>query len=185
MPSLFTHAFTGAAISALAPRPYRSAILGATLAIAAALPDLDVIGHRLGIPYAHFLGHRGFSHSVLCAAIVAAAIWSLTVRREVRPARRRVALFAVIFLACASHGILDAFTDAGLGVGFLIPFDNTRYFAPWRPILTSPLRIREFFAGRGAAILVNEFLMVWLPVGAAVGLAVLARRVRRGAVKSP
>ncbi len=27
--------------------------------------------------------------------------------------------------------------DKGLGVGFFIPFDNRRYFMPWRPIYAS------------------------------------------------
>jgi inner membrane protein len=34
------------------------------------------------------------------------------------------------FVVTASHGILDSMTDKGMGVGFFIPFDNTRYFMP-------------------------------------------------------
>ena len=45
----------------------------------------------------------------------------------------------------ASHGVLDALTDGGPGVAFLAPFDDTRYFFPWRPIRVSPLW-RGFFS---------------------------------------
>ena len=43
-----------------------------------------------------------------------------------------------LFLAIASHGLLDAFTDGGLGVAFFAPFDSTRYFFPVTPIEVSP-----------------------------------------------
>jgi len=35
-------------------------------------------------------------------------------------------LFAYLFLATASHGVLDAMTNGGLGVAFFSPFDNRR-----------------------------------------------------------
>ena len=37
-----------------------------------------------------------------------------------------------LFLSTASHGVLDALTDGGLGVAFFSPFDQTRYFFPFR-----------------------------------------------------
>jgi inner membrane protein len=84
-------------------------------------------------------------------------------------------LAALVFLATISHGILDAFTNGGLGVGFLIPFDDTRYFAPWRPIAVSPLSISAFFDGSGWRILANEGFWVGLPVGAFVAACLLIR----------
>jgi inner membrane protein len=80
----------------------------------------------------------------------------------------------------ASHGILDALTDAGLGVGFFVPFSDARYFLPWRPLLTSPLQPLAFFDSHGLAILLNEASYVWLPVAVAwlcliAGRALLAR----------
>jgi inner membrane protein len=44
----------------------------------------------------------------------------------------------VIFFSTISHGILDAITTGGRGVGFFIPFDNTRYFLPFKGIKVSP-----------------------------------------------
>jgi inner membrane protein len=177
MPSAITHAFTGAAVSTLAPRRYRGTSLALILAAAAAIPDLDVLGFAYGIPYAHPLGHRGFSHSLLFAVLLAVALW-LWLARSQPPllSKPAAALLLVIFVACASHGFLDAFTDAGLGIGFFIPFSAKRYFFPWHPIRTSPLSPRAFFSGSGLAILRNEIAWVWVPTVVIVGAAAVIRR---------
>jgi len=175
MPSAFTHAFVGAAVSTLAPREFRGVRLGAALAVAAALPDLDVVGFRFGIPYSDPLGHRGFSHSLTFAFVLAGTVWWWMIRGGARRWSSSAGLFVVVFVACASHGFLDAFTDAGLGVGFFIPFGNGRYFWPWRPIRTSPLSVGAFFSSDGMTILRNEVEWVWLPVGLLIGGAAVVR----------
>jgi membrane-bound metal-dependent hydrolase YbcI (DUF457 family) len=56
--------------------------------------------------------------------------------------RPKVSLFwlwGFYFLAMASHGFLDAFTGGGPGVASFAPFDDTRYFFPWRPLVVSPI----------------------------------------------
>ena len=178
MPSAITHALVGGAMATLAPRRFRGWKLGVALAVTAALPDLDVLAFRFGIPYSHPLGHRGLSHSLLFALLIASALWIWLSRGAPRLSRSSGLLFLVIFLACASHGFLDAFTDDGLGVGFFIPFTGARYFFPWRPIATSPLSIGKFFGSDGAAILRNEVLWVWIPTMTLLGLAVRVRRRR-------
>jgi inner membrane protein len=72
----------------------------------------------------------------------------------------RFTLFTYLFLATASHGVLDAMTDGGLGVAFFSPFDNRRYFLPWRPIVVSPISIARFFSGRVGVVdaLFGQFL---------------------------
>jgi hypothetical protein len=40
----------------------------------------------------------------------------------------RFALFAYLFFAAASHGVLDAITNGGLGVAFFSPFDKHSLF---------------------------------------------------------
>ena len=93
-------------------------------------------------------------------------------------------MVSLAFLATISHGALDAFTDAGLGVGFLIPFDDMRYFAPWRPLATSPLSVSAFFDGPALRILANEFVWVGMPLICVLGVGMLARlwhRERRAA----
>jgi inner membrane protein len=61
--SFFTHAFTAAALAPmLAPRPgWRWTIAAGILA--STLPDADVFGYYLGVPYRSFFGHRGVTHS--------------------------------------------------------------------------------------------------------------------------
>jgi inner membrane protein len=72
-------------------------------------------------------------------------------------------LFLYLFLCTASHGLLDAFTDGGLGVAFFAPFDESRYFFPWRPIEVSPIGLRSFLSGRAFAVLRSELLWVIAP----------------------
>ena len=58
-------------------------------------------------------------------------------------------LFLYFFLCAASHGVLDAMTNGGLGVAFSPLFDTTRYFFPVRPVLVSLIEIGEFFSEYG------------------------------------
>jgi len=175
MPSAITHALVGAALAAGAPRRLPRTRLALTLGFLAAMPDLDVIGLRLGIPYDHVLGHRGITHSLAFAVLVGAAVGMALFRA--REARGAAVAFSI--LAIASHGFLDAFTDAGLGIGFLLPLDPGRHFFAFRPLQTSPLSVSGFLTARGAAILRNEMLWVWTPTLIGLGLIALGRRRRR------
>ena len=168
MASLPTHAIAAAAIGTVAGAPPRVLVWAA---ICACIPDADVIAFGLGIPYEHPLGHRGFSHSLLFAAIAGAAVW-LATRGGWRAA-------LVCAAATASHGLLDACTDGGLGVGFFIPFDNGRYYLPWRPIRTSPISVRDFISRYGLSVLANEAVYVWTPAAIAALASAVARNWRR------
>src|SRR5262245_61554638 len=121
MASAFSHAIVATAIGrAVQPKTVPSWywMWGAVLA---ALPDLDVIGFAFGIRYGDLLGHRGFTHSFVFAALVAAGVsWSLLGRHDVPLSR----MFLFFFLATASHGVLDAMTNGGLGIAFFSPFSN-------------------------------------------------------------
>jgi inner membrane protein len=173
VPSAFAHALVGASLSSILPRQQRAAWVVALLAFAAAAPDLDVIAFRLGIPYEHPLGHRGLTHSLFFAAAV--ALLSLPVWRHAFD--RNAGTAAVLtFLAVASHGVLDVFTDGGLGIGLFIPLDNGRYFSPWRPILTSPISVSGFFSTQGLAILFNEAFWVGFPTFLFLVLVLVIRR---------
>ncbi len=123
------------------------------------LPDVDVIGFWLGVPYGSAFGHRGFTHSLTFAALLGLAAIPLAERLR----SSRLKTFLVIFASAASHGLLDTLTDGGLGIGLLIPFSMQRFFAPWRPIVVSPLSIAGFFNLRAPAALRSEILFVWLP----------------------
>ncbi len=172
MPTVLTHVVAGAALGAVllpddAPRRVR--LTGMALA---ALPDVDVAGFAFGVPYASLLGHRGLSHSLAFAAIVALATVPLVAGRGAS----RAWTWLSLFVATASHGVLDTFTDGGLGVALLAPFDDTRWFAPWRPIHVSPIGLRPFLEGRGGAVLWSELVWVWLPCAVVAAVATTWRR---------
>ena len=181
MASVFTHAFVAAALTPLAPAPAPRWRLCVVLVVLSVLPDLDVIGFRFGIPYEHPLGHRGFSHSVFFA-VLCGLIAALCCFPEIsRFSRHWWIVAALCSLATASHGVLDAFTDAGLGIGFLLPFDASRYFFPWRPLPTSSISVLGFINDRGAAIVWKEMLWVWIPVAYFAAAAILiVRSTQRG-----
>lgn len=132
-------------------------LIGTLLTI---LPDADVIGFRYGIVYEHWLGHRGLSHSLFFAALFAAVL-SLSTARWLGTTRRSLGLF--YFLCLASHGVLDALTNGGLGVAFFAPFNNQRYFFPVQPIDVATLSIQRFFTIEGLSVLKSELIYVWLP----------------------
>ena len=174
MASAFTHAIAGLAIgTALGPRrvPTRFWIICAT---AAALPDLDGVGFWLGVPYESTFGHRGFTHSLFFAGLLASIALLAFRDRTADAVPRR--LWLTFFLATASHGVLDAMTTGGGGIAFFAPFVNERYFLPWRPIPVSPMSVRRFFSARGVAILASELVWVWLPAAVVASTAVLLRR---------
>jgi inner membrane protein len=179
MASACTHAAAAIAIGTAFRNPGPPARFWVMGAAFAALPDLDGIGFWLGIPYESDFGHRGFSHSLFFAALLACA--GLVAFRGASIDRARAWLF--LFLATASHGVLDAMTSGGGGVAFFAPFHDERYFFPWRPILVSPMSVRHFFSERGIRILASEMVWVWIPaaVGALIALAVRNRRRDSGA----
>jgi inner membrane protein len=175
MASVFSHAVAALGIGACFYRPGTPNRVWVVGALCSVVPDFDVIGFHFGIPYGDFWGHRGFTHSILFSALIATLALLLAFRRAL-PGFSRFALWTYFFLATASHGLLDAMTDGGLGVAFFFPFNNTRYFLPWRPIQVSPIGISRFFTHRGLAVIQRELLCIWLP---ATLLAVSAWPPRR------
>jgi inner membrane protein len=160
MASAFTHAVAGLAIGTAFRRPEQSTRFWLLGAAGAVIPDLDGIGFWLGVPYDSVFGHRGFTHSLVFAALFA-SVAMLAFDDRVAGTRRRVWLY--LFLATSSHGMLDALTAGGGGVAFFAPIVNERFLFPWQPILISPMNPRKFFTARGAAIIVNEMGWVWIP----------------------
>lgn len=182
MPTVFTHALVGASLAGLAPGAARPVRLAAALAVASMLPDADVVAFWLGIPYEHALGHRGLSHSLAFAAVVGAALAMAWRWRAPPGVAHRAGLAALFVAAIASHGLLDTLTDGGLGVGLLLPFDEARYFAHWRPVRVSPIGVQGFLAGDASGVLGSELRVIGLPALALAGVLALARGglARRG-----
>jgi len=146
------------------------------IAIACSMfPDLDVVGFGFGIRYGDFLGHRGFTHSLLFAAILSLLIVRFADSKTNRPWNLRL----FFFLVTASHGFLDALTDGGLGVAFFSPFDMTRYFLPWRPVHVSPIGFVPFFSKRGLDVLLSEVVWIWIPTFLFIAAGWILRSARK------
>jgi inner membrane protein len=175
MASVFSHAVAALGIGACfyqRDTPKRVWVVGALCSV---VPDLDVIGFRFGVHYGDFWGHRGFTHSILFAALLASVLVLLAFRKGM-PGLGRIALWSYFFLATASHGLLDAMTNGGLGVAFFSPFNNIRYFLPWTPIRVSPIGVVRFFSHRGLEVVQSELLWICLPAVLVMVLAWLLRR---------
>jgi len=197
MPSIITHAAVPLALWCAADRGRIPPRLLAAGVIASMLPDADVLAFALHIPYADAFGHRGASHSLLFAgvlAMVAALLhsfgrgrpwsaphssgsrrpWSaLSCQPRWAPTTQAATLASTVqaavfvFICAASHPLLDALTSGGLGVALAWPWSDHRFFAPWRPIRVSPFA-PQFFSARGIATLLSELRWVWLPLAGAV-----------------
>ena len=130
--------------------PFSAMVLWSGLSM---LPDADVVGFRFGVPYGAPWGHRGATHSLAFAALVALVV--LAVAALARRAPLRNALVALVVVA--SHGLFDTLTDGGRGCALLWPFSNERFFAPWRPIPVAPIG-RAFFSHDGLAVAAVELV---------------------------
>lgn len=155
MASIFGHAVVGFTITKLFDKQDKKLLLLAI--VSSFLPDIDVLAFNFGIPYAHPLGHRGFTHSIIFAILWAVLLTSIF--------RKGSALkwFLVIFLSTISHGLLDAMTSGGRGVGFFIPFNNERIFFPFREIVVSPLGMDRFFSKWGLQVILSELKYIVVP----------------------
>ncbi len=163
IPLVFYSTFKSKAVN------YRLFIMAAILSV---LPDLDVIAFKFGIPYESQWGHRGFTHSFMFAFAVAVLCSVFYRQLDSRP----WTVIWMCFIACASHAVLDAMTNGGLGVAFFWPFDLERYFLPFRPLVVPPIGVSSFFTEWGLRVLGSELIWVISP-GLVIGsMGLLARR---------
>lgn len=171
MASIFGHGLVAFTTSKVIDS--RSSKLLLFLAIGSAiLPDIDVLTFKFGISYSDPLGHRGFTHSILFAIA-----WSVLLAFLFGKGRKLI--FAIVlFLSTISHGVLDAMTSGGKGVGFFIPFDNSRYFFPFREIKVSPIGIGEFFSDWGIKVILSEIKYIGLPCIMVLVTLILIRKIK-------
>ena len=135
MSSLFGHALAGLAISAAFTQghpPRRTWALAAACTVA---PDLDWFTGFLRFADGTSLSHRGMSHSLIAAVLIAVAAMLIGCRAHLRSPRHWACLLSAAF----SHGLLDACTFGGTGVAFLLPFSKARFVCVWQPIFVSPI----------------------------------------------
>jgi len=82
----------------------------------------------LGIPYGNFWGHRSFFHSIFFGLLLGIFISSVFYRREDLFSKSWL-FYTLYFTAIiATHGILDAFTNGGLGIALLLPSTTSGIF---------------------------------------------------------
>lgn len=178
MATIFSHAVVPAAIAAAFGRKVIPKPLLIAGVICSMFPDADCAAFAFGIPYESQFGHRGFTHSIVFAVLLA-ALWAWRNMEfnteEVKPPRWVV--FVYLFVCTVSHGLLDGLTDGGLGVAFFWPFEAKRHFLPGNLIPVSPIG-GSFFSARGFAVLWAELSIIWLP-GIVIGLGGFGLRMLR------
>jgi inner membrane protein len=180
MPTLFSHAIAATAGGHLYARRPMPARFWVWTLVCSALPDIDVVAFAAGIPYGAMFGHRGFTHSLVFAALTGAAVAAAyAAGGGDRYAPRFDAASRTLYfgLMTASHPLLDALTRGAFGVALLAPFTDARYVLPWQPMDASPIG-PSFFGERGLAVLLAEIRWIWVP-SALVTLTVwIARKTR-------
>ena len=174
MASAFSHAIVASSLATACPREVSTRRLLLAGIFSSVVPDIDSIGFAYGVAYESFWGYRGFTHSLVFAFVLSVALTCVFFRKP----GIRFAAVVYLFVCAASHGVLDAFTNGGLGVAFLSPFATTRYFFSFRPVLVSPISVQRFFTSRGAEVLVSECKWIWLPSIVFILLATLFQKWR-------
>lgn len=176
MPSAISHAFSSLILGkALFPQKMPLSFWGG-IALGGILPDIDVLTFSWGYSYGHILGHRGFTHSLFFAFLLAFIVLGVLGKETPRFSKKWWRMYLFSSLIFSTHGLLDAMTNGGLGVAFFFPFDHGRHFLPWRPILVSPLGIDPFFSNWGIKVLLSEIMWVGMPSGFVLALMKMLRR---------
>jgi inner membrane protein len=170
----YSHAVVGlglARLYATKPMPWAYWGLAAILPI---VPDFDAFSSAA---YGTWLGHRGFTHSLVFALLLGMAAAGILFRYF------RVnwwSLSALIFAMIASHGLLDALTRGGESVPFFRPLGGR--YGNWGLIPVSDIAL-ELPDPRYSRAIRGELLWVWLPTGLLVGLVMAYRRLKRDAAE--
>jgi len=175
MPTIITHGIVSLAAGNVTNE--RRRLFWLIAVCCSILPDADVIGYQLGIPYGSMFGHRGFSHSIVFTILLTLFVLSLFYRNIPTFTKRWWTLAVLFFFVSLSHPLLDAMTDGGYGVAFFAPFSNERYFFSFRPIHVAPLGVSRLFSHAGWRSISSELVWVWIPcILLSVFVSILRRR---------
>jgi inner membrane protein len=147
------HAAVGLAAGRVAGRVHTGRLM-VVLALLALLPDLDALALAFGIPYRAPFGHRGAFHS-LAAALLVGGLCSFDARAW---QMSRLRMFGLVSAVVASHGLLDALTDGGLGIALAWPLTNERMFSSWRPMPVAPIG-GSILSRYGQHVLLTELVL--------------------------
>lgn len=172
MPTIITHAAVPLCLGVglgMRTIPPRLLLTGVVLAM---LPDADVLAFKFGVAYGNAFGHRGFTHSLFFAFITPVLCALIGLQWFKAPQLRCWAFLTVSLL---SHSLLDSVTTGGKGVGWLWPWSDERFFAPWQVIKVAPFALSRYNTPYGHQVILSELLWVWLP-GSIFMLVLIALR---------
>ena len=79
-------------------------------------------------------------------------------------------------LSLLSHSLLDSVTTGGKGVGWLWPWSDERFFAPWQVIKVAPFALSRYTTPYGHQVIISELMWVWLPGMLLMGMLWWRRR---------
>lgn len=177
MASVFGHAALAGALGTALPKVLRRKGVIVLGILCSMMPDLDVLSFRFGIPYSSFWGHRGMTHSILFGAVFGLLMMMLFHFRERWKDKVIVGFY---YMVCTvSHGVLDGMTTGGRGIAYFSPFDDDRYFLPFRVIQVSPIGISRFFNEWGLQVLKSEFIWIGIPSIIFAILIIMGRKVMK------
>lgn len=168
-----THGLLGLAIGSLrrSERDRAAVLLGCVLA--AEIPDLDYFWPADNSVLHSLKAHRGLTHSLLAAplvALVAAGATKLVFRNARMTTVFLWSLPAVVF----AHLLADAWT--GWGTRLALPFSDARVTLDWMmvvdPLFTLPLLVGALWGIRRRALIRRALL-----TGAAIACVYLAARI--------
>ena len=153
MPTPLSHAAVGFAIAAWTQQrpPTRRVCLVA--AACAALPDIDYFGWPVA--------HRGITHSIAFAVVVAVAV-TVIFFRDPQWAKQRARMAVVLALALLSHSCLDALSTYSFGIAFFAPFSQQRYRFAWTPLGDPNGGLARQLLQDAVVALLPAVLLAWL-----------------------
>lgn len=178
MPTVFSHAAIPVALGIGLGKKTISPRLLVTGILFSVIPDFDGIGFWTGISYGSTIGHRGLTHSLLFALVL--ALLGTLFYRWFRTTAKTTFFF--LLLTSVSHALLDSMTNGGLGVAFFWPWTDKRYFLPHQLIEVSPIRPSQFLSKRGYIVMMSELKWIWVPCLSAGFFLMFLRRLW-GAIK--
>ena len=74
------------------------------------------------------------------------------------------------------NAMLDSVTTGGKGVGWLWPWSDERFFAPWQVIKVAPFALSRYTTPYGHQVIISELMWVWLPGMVLMGMLWWRRR---------
>ena len=159
MPTNITHAIPAIAVGLGLGKKIIPVNVMVTGALISSIPDLDMIGTRyFGIPWDSIYGHRGYTHSISFAMLVALLAASFFNKSSFKK------IFLFFSFCMLSHGLLDSCNAGGLDVAFLWPLTDHRYHGLFQPIMNVHVSFRGLYlSAKGFPVFISEFIWVWIP----------------------